>query len=58
VVAPDQRHRDAGKAGAGDEVGQQPALHAGQLVDAHQPGQRARQHHRAHDLHAAARMPA
>ena len=52
VVAPDQRHRDAGEARADHVVEQQAAVHAGDLVDAHQPGQRARQRHRDHDLRA------
>ncbi len=36
VVAPDQRHRDAREAGADDVVEQQPAMHAGDFVDADQ----------------------
>ena len=58
VVAPDQRHRDAGEAGAADEVEQQPVVHAGDLVHAHQPGQRAGDGHRQQHLALAGEMPA
>ena len=43
--APHQRHRDADEAGAGGEVEQQPVLHAHDLVDGDQPGQRAGDQH-------------
>jgi hypothetical protein len=40
MVAPDQRHGDAGKTRAGDELEQQPAMHTGHFVDTDQAGER------------------
>ena len=42
VVAAHQRDRDADEAGAGREVQDQAVLHAHDLVEATQPGERAR----------------
>ena len=57
MVAAHHRHRDAGEARAGDEVQRQLALHAGDLVDADQTGQRARQAHRGQHLPAHRKSP-
>jgi hypothetical protein len=56
VVAADQADGDAGKTRAGHEVGQQAAVHTGELVHAHQAAQGAGRGHAQH--HQLARLDA
>jgi hypothetical protein len=49
-LRPHDRDRDAGEARAADEIEDEPAAHAGDLVHADEAGEPARDRHRDHHL--------